>query len=415
MTGMTLTTTSVVELHALHFGSDDEGESEIGRPETGVFIALGAEGAAVLRWLAAGIPLASVAERFRDQFDGDVDIVDFVREISGCGFVRSVDGHLLVDETEAVEGNRGWRLLGNLPPHRVSWLLSRPARALYVLVWLTLPLLLVTRPVLFPTAEDAVFGPGLLTNILALTVLGWLLAFLHELAHLVAVRARGSEATLDLSHRLHIVVAQTDMTAVRALPRNERYAPYLAGMTWDATVLLAISLLAAVGWTAPLTQAAAYVLIMSLLFEFALFLRTDVYYVLTNALRLGNLAGDSRRWLLNLWSGFLRRDARYDLSGVPARELRWVRWYAVPAAAGVVLALAQFTFLGLPLLAAFVTQASAGLHQGVGSVDFWSSVGTLALVAAQFGLLGLGMLREQRRRRSRSALVDTGRAAISEG
>lgn len=414
MSGIKLAATSVVELHDLHFGADGDGGFEVGRPATGVFIALGTEGAAVLRWLATGMPLASVAEQFHHQFHGDVDIEDFVREISGCGFVKSVDGHPLLDETQAAEGNRGWRLLGSLAPSRVSWLLSRPARALFVMVWLTLPVLLVMRPALFPTAEDAIIGPGILTNLVVLTLLGWLLAFLHELAHLVAVRARGSEATLDISHRLHILVAQTDMTAVRALPRNQRYAPYLAGMTWDAAVLLTISLLAAAGRTAPLTQAAAYLLMMSLLFEFALFLRTDLYYVLTNALRLGNLAGDSRRWLLNLLSRILRRDIHHDLSGVPARELRWVRWYAVLAAAGVGVTLAQFVFLGLPLLAVFVAQASAGLAEGVGALDFWSSVATLAVVAAQFGLLGLGMIREHRRRRSRTELMDAGRAAISE-
>ena len=49
MTTMTLSDSSVVGLHPLHIGEERDGETEVGRPETGVFVSLPAEGVALVR------------------------------------------------------------------------------------------------------------------------------------------------------------------------------------------------------------------------------------------------------------------------------------------------------------------------------------------------------------------------------
>jgi hypothetical protein len=418
MAGLTLEGSTVVALHRLHIGEEHNGESEVGRPETGTFIALPAEGVALVRWLADEVPLRQVGERFMAAYGQEVDVVGFVRELSGCGFINSINGCPLVDESPAEIASemaaepRGWRLLSGLPQSRVAWLLSRPARACYFAIWATVLALLVTRPDLRPSADGALLNIGVLGNLAVLTGLGWLLVFLHELAHLVAVRARGCSGSLDLSHRLHLLVAQTDMTSVRVLPRNERYAPYLAGMTWDATVLLSCLLLRAAGLASDLPQVIAYLLAMSLLFELGLFLRTDVYYVVTNLLRLGNLMYDTRRWLTNVTLRIVRAAPRHDLSDIPPRELRMVRWFAILVIVGVGVTIGQFVLLGLPLLLTFVRDSANGLYAGPGSLSFWDSAGLLAVVATQFGLLFIAVVRERRRAQARAARAAAGLALI---
>jgi putative peptide zinc metalloprotease protein len=414
MTALTLRDDSLVTLHPLHIGEEQDGEVEVGRPDTGVFIALPAEGVSLVRMLTDRMPLSEVAARFQTTHGAEVDVVDFVRELSGCGFVHTVDGVVLTEQPESDAGTepRGWRLLARLPQRRVAWLLSRPARACYLVVWAGLLSLLVARPDLWPSAGDAFLDIGVLGNLALLTLLGWLLVFLHECAHLVAVRARGCSGTLDISHRLQFLVAQTDMSSVRVLPRNQRYAPYLAGMTWDATLLLLCLLLRVAGTPSPLPGLVAYLLAMALLFECAIFLRTDLYYVFTNLLRLGNLMQDTRRWVANLGARMLRNPPRHDLSDVPARELRVVRWFAPFAMIGVVVAVGQFVLLGLPLLLRFVAEAASGLAADPRSLPFWDSVGLLGVVGAQFGLLLVGIVRERWRRRARTAAVEAGRALI---
>lgn len=414
MTALTLLDDSLVALHPLHIGEEQDGEAEVGRPDTGVFIALPPEGVSLVRMLTAGMPLREVADRFKTTYGADVDVVDFVRELSGCGFVHRVDGIVLTEQPEAAAAAepQGWRLLAGLPQRRVAWLLSRTARACYLVIWVGLLSLLVARPDLFPSARDAFLGIGVLGNLVLLTLLSWVLVFLHECAHLAAVRARGCSGTLDVSHRLQFLVAQTDMSSVRVLPRSQRYAPYLAGMTWDATLLLLCLLLQAVGTASPLPGLVAYVLAMALLFECAIFMRTDLYYVFTNLLRLGNLMHDTRRWVANLAARVLRRSEPHDLSDIPARELRVVRWFAPFAMVGVAVAVGQFALLGVPLLLRFVGEAASGLAGDPRSPLFWDGVGLLCVVVAQFGLLFIAIVRERRRRRSRAERSEAGRSLI---
>lgn len=414
MTALTLHDHSLVTLHHLHIGEEQDGEVEVGRPDTGVFIALPAEGVSLVRMLAARMELREVADRFEATYGADVDVVDFVRELCGCGFVHTVDDMVLTEQPEsgAATEPQGWRLLGGLPQRRVAWLLSRPAYACYAMIWVGLLSLLVARPDLWPSARNAFLEIGVLGNLVLLTLVGWGLVFLHESAHLVAVRARGCSGTLDISHRLQFLVAQTDMSSVRVLPRHHRYAPYLAGMTWDATLLLLCLLLQAVGTPSPLPGLVAYVLAMALLFECAIFMRTDLYYVFTNLLRLGNLMHDTRRWVANLAARVLRQAEPHDLSDIPARELRVVRWFAPFAMVGVAVTVGQFALLGVPLLLRFVGEAASGLAGDPRSLSFWDSIGLLGVVVAQFGLLFIAIVRERRRRRSRAARSEAGRSLV---
>lgn len=414
MTALTLRGDSLVTLHPLHIGEEQQGEVEVGRADTGVFIALPMEGVSLIRMLTGRMPLSEAADRFRATYGVDVDVLDFVRELSGCGFLNTVDGVVLPEQPESgsVTEPHGWRLLAGLPQRRVKWLLSHPARACYVVIWAALLSVLVARPDVWPSASDAFLRIGVLSNLVLLTLLGWVLVFLHECAHLVAVRARGCDGTLDISHRLQFLVAQTDMSSVRVLPRHHRYAPYLAGMTWDATLLLVCLLLQVGGTQSPLPGLVAYVLAMALLFECAIFMRTDLYYVFTNLLRLGNLMHDTQRWVADLAARVLRRPSPYDLSDIPARELRVVRWFAPFATLGVAIAVGQFVLLGLPLLARFVAEAASGLSTDPRSLSFWDSVGLLGVVGAQFGLLFVAIVRERWRRRSRAARSEAARSLI---
>ena len=63
--------------------------------------------------------------------------------------------------------------------------------------------------------------------------------FVHELAHLIAARAVGVNSRMGISHRLWYLVAETDLTGLWSVTRNQRYLPMLAGMIVDLTVPLA--------------------------------------------------------------------------------------------------------------------------------------------------------------------------------
>ncbi|MEU8210968.1 hypothetical protein AB0B85_17440 [Micromonospora sp. NPDC049044] len=394
----TLTDTTVVRLYPLHIGESEDGVCEVGRVDTGEFVELPAEGVDLVRWLGAGLPLGEVRRRFTDRYGTEPDLADFLDGIASCGFLRldATTGDGGAPATGAEAPRRGVAVLANLSPRRVSWLLAPPMRVLYVGGWLTAPLLLALVPSLRPTPADAFLLDGVLANALVVAMVAWVLVLLHELAHAATVRALDVTGRLSISRRLWFLVAQTEMSAVRSVPRRRRYAPYLAGLTWDLLLMSACLVLQLAGVHERLVRGVVYTLTLSVVYQFLVFMRTDIYYVLGNWLRLGDLMGDTRRWLANQVRRLVGRDPGSDLGGVPARELRIIRWYAPFYLLGSLAVTAALLALTVPAMATMVRLAIDGLDAPVDGLAFWNGVGFLALVALQLATFGWVLVTERR-------------------
>ncbi|MGC4812213.1 hypothetical protein ACLQ29_16955 [Micromonospora sp. DT228] len=395
-----LADTTVVLLYPLHIGDSEDGVCEVGRVDTGDFVELPAEGVDLVRWLGEGLPLGEVRRRFADRYGTEPDLADFLDGIASCGFLRGDAGDAGPPATgagsPATADRRGIAVLANLPPHRVSWLLAPPMRLLYVGSWLTVPSLLALVPSLRPTPADAFLLDGVLANALVVAMVAWVLVLLHELAHAATVRALGVTGRLSISRRLWFLVAQTEMSAVRSVPRRRRYAPYLAGLTWDLLLMSVCLVLQLVGVHERLVRGVVYTLTLSVVYQFLVFMRTDVYYVLGNWLRLGDLMGDTRRWLANQVRRLVGRDPGHDLGGVPARELRIIRWYAPFYLLGSLAVTAALLALTVPAMVTMVRLAVDGLDAPVDGLAFLNGVGFLALVALQLATFGWVLVTERR-------------------
>jgi hypothetical protein len=198
---------------------------------------------------------------------------------------------------------------------------------------------------------------------------------------------------------MYFLVAQTDVSGVRVAPRNRRYAAFLAGMTCDVAIVTGclVTQVAGLGGAGErVARAVAYMLVVALLFQCLVFMRTDVYYVLANWLRVGNLHEDTRHLLANRVRRLTGRAPAHDLSAVPERELRIIRWYAPFYLAGSAAVLVALGFLVVPGLWPFVDMALAGVAGSVGTVGFWDGAGFLLLVLAQFTALIWVTVRERR-------------------
>lgn len=391
-----------VVLYALSIGELEDGMAEVGRPETGVFVSLPEEGVELVRTMQQGLTLAEVSARFAERYGTAPDLEDFISALTECGFVRQIGEQYLGESADGAQeaGStvplvRGWRLLSSLPTSRVAWLVSKRALFVWALVWIAVPVIFAARPGLVPKGKDGLLGLGVTGDAVGLTILTWILLLGHEVAHLVAVRARGCTGVLRISHRLHLLVAETDMSSVRSLPRSQRYVPYLAGMTFTATILLLCLVARLAGLNAQPVPAIAFLCAVTLLLEFAVFMRTDIYYVMVTWFRLGNLMADAWHLIGNQIARVLRRPRPYDLSAVPARELRIVRWYSVFMVAGVTVFVGQFLLLGLPLLFSFIRNTGTRLGSGPATLGFWDGVVLLSLVVAHFGTLGFVAVRRR--------------------
>lgn len=393
-----------LRLAPLHVERDDRGDAhEVGRVDTGVFAEMPAAGLDLIAWIGDGLPLGEVKARFRSRHGEEPDLVDFVATLTELGFVDTIDGEAL--EQEGPEAVRAWQPLRRVDGARLAWTRRRPAVVGWCVLaaagWIGVPLWYVLFPDAWPTPSSAWIGGSVsvFLNFAVLGVVGWTLVLLHELSHVFAMRALGQDSTLTLGHRLYFVVIQSNVAGARALSRRMRYVPYLSGMTWDLAVLETCLVLHATLLPLPVVGAVIYMTTMGLLFQCAFFMRTDMYYVLTNRLRLGNLMEEMRQWLGNLGCRLAGGRPRYDLSGVPAREMRFVRGYAVFCAVSFVALSYAAWMLYLPILSRFVLGAAHGLTAGPTHAEFWDASAFLTVTLGYFFVLIGVSIRDLRHRR----------------
>ncbi|HEU5474656.1 MAG TPA: hypothetical protein VFV67_28750 [Actinophytocola sp.] len=357
---------SVLRLHPLAFrDGDDSDDVVIGRPELGEFVELPRLGAVAVRLLGDGLAVRAVEDRIAREHGVELDVADLAEALVELSFAASVDGTPLPDPA----GERPGSHLPWLRAEHVRWLFGRTATAVWAVVVAAALLTLARRPDLIPTASDFFWTPYVGLAILVGTLMFSVNVSVHELMHLAAARSYGAPARIGFSTRLHYLVVQTDVTAIWTVSRRGRHRVYLAGLRWDAFTVCLCTLVIAYADPAPLPAgllgALALTVLLSMIAQAQVYLRTDLYYVLMEWLRAKNLYPDGIAYVRHLWHRARRRPTTDPLTDLPTRERRAVRVYAVAMAIGCTAALTSFALFGLPILVqAFVT-AFHGLAAGL--------------------------------------------------
>ena len=352
----------------------------IGSPRSPDYLAVPQIGGQVVQWLRAGHDLDRCAELAETAAGRPVDVVRFVAALA--------DGGLLPDAAEPTE-NAG------PAPVRGRWigrLLFGPAGLLVQLaLGLIAVVLLVSTPELRPTFEDGFIVDAPLPAMLLLAAIGTATGLLHEVAHVVAAARFGVRSRLSISRRLFVIVYQTDLTGLWALPRRQRAVPIGAGMTSDAAILglLLITELLLPADPHPLVPAVIRALVLlkvtALLFQFEAFMRTDGYALFALATRSRNLwavKGAVARAVVNRATA----DDRRMLAVTNPREVKWAKLYLLLYLPGVVWATWYLVAFGIPSIKRIAELSAGAINaDGLFSLTGWTGAAALALC---FGPLG---------------------------
>lgn len=314
-----------------------EGDDHIvGRMASGVFVSLPPVGVQAIELIQQGLPLSEVRTRLPA-----VDVDAFAADLLDCGFVAEADGHLIDGEPPPPH-------LPRLQARHVRWLFTWPAAVVWLATVATAVVTLIRHPELLPNHVDFFWLPGTSLPLIAGTAVACVTITAHELAHLAAARAINVPARVSISTRLHHIVAQTDVSGAWAAPRRQRYVVYLAGIAMDLLIAAVAVLLMATTTTLDAFLAVVVLTVtLSVAWQFEVYLRTDLYFVLQDLLRCGNLHEDARRYLRG--------------KGADNRRVRWYAWFM---ATGTVVALAAFVTYTVPILVRLWTQAATAVLQG---------------------------------------------------
>ena len=401
-----LTEDSRLALRSLTIVAEHD-EYVIGDPATGRFFAVPSAGVRVLSSLRDG---RTIGEAARDASGPDetLDALDFASVLVQAGFVDEVDGRPLptAGATRALpEFNHTARRLGRV-------LFSVPTTAFSAVVLAAVIAVFAAEPAMRPKFEDLFMHPMPVVSFAVLFGLSVATGMLHELCHWWSARSLGVPARIRLSRRFYIPVMETDLSALWSLPARLRYAPFLAGMAFDALTLAAAVALR-FAWSQELIDVSPLLIrilgafvtlkVFEIMFQFLVFLRTDLYAVMITALGLRNLDRVTR---LRLKAGLrLAKPAeRLELEGAHPRDVAASRWYVVCYVLGLLWAVWFFKAWFYPSTFVVFTWMTSSLGNApVASGYWWQAILVMALVSTNV-IWPLGVYARQRAaRRARAA------------
>jgi putative peptide zinc metalloprotease protein len=377
----------------------------VGLPDRSVFLVLPADAVDVLDDLARGQTVGDAQARCHERTGETPDMEAFLTQLEQRGFVRPIDAAGAAAPFDTPRE----RAQGGRQPH-FEWISPRWASRLCGTATMTLAAIVIAlaaaavmlKPGLIPGWRAAYFPQYTGTGLLWLMSIGVFTTFIHEMAHLVAARARGVSCRFGIGNRLWFVVWETDMTGIWALPRRRRYLPLLAGPLVDlvsASALLLLFFAHASGWIAltPRTEqfgrALLFIYLMRIVWQCYFFVRTDFYYAITNLLGCTSLMQDTQVYLRNIVARLTGIGRVHDQRDVPSVERRMLGVYAVIWIAGRALALTVLVFVQFPLLLQYLALFGQAWLGGASSGTDGISAGATvpALVAVTFMLAGLAM------------------------
>lgn len=371
----------VLDFHPLSFVPEGD-DVVVGRVDTGSYAVLPVDGAELLRRLSDGLEPAQAAQWYESTFGEPVDIDDFVDSLGELGFVRTAAEAVVVPKAPRLQ----W--LGRALFSPVAWLC-------YLALLISWMVFALPHGDIRPSSSQLFFTSSVLA--VQLTVmLGQLpFIFLHESFHVLAGQRAGLSSKLNISNRFTFVVIETQSNGLLSLPRRRRYLPFLAGMVFDLIAVSVLDLIAQLsrhsdGSLSPagkLCLAFSFAVLTRIAWQFLLYLKTDLYFVLAAALNCHDLHDASTALFMNRIWRLLRRDNRLvDESQWTSRDLRVGRWYGWFLAVGLLTMAGVTCFVTVPVLVTFVHRVAVGLTAGAATVRFWDALLFVSLNVLQFAL-----------------------------
>ncbi|HET9227472.1 MAG TPA: hypothetical protein VFR31_12445 [Thermoanaerobaculia bacterium] len=385
------------------FSRQDGGEEEmvIGRPDVGVFLALPREAVRVLEDLAAGKTVGEARDLYHQRHGETPDMTAFLELLSEKGFVRLRRGESDTAEETGVASRVAARKyhFENIPKGVARFFFGSAALCVYTLVIAVGAWIALRHPSLVPGRGALYFERLHTPKILTVIGFSFVTLFFHEMSHLVAAHAVGVKSRLSIGHRLWVLVAETDLTGLWAVPKKQRYLPLLAGPLTDLATTSGILLClqaATRGWLdfSPLAiemlRAIFFAYVLQLVWQLFFFVRTDLYYAIATLFDCKNLLGDTETFLKNRLAQVVPSIKVVDQSHIPVKERRVIRAYALVWLLGRALALFLLFAVTLPLTFAYLKKMAKALSGGWGT-DAVAFVDALSMMILSATLVTLGM------------------------
>jgi putative peptide zinc metalloprotease protein len=278
----------------------------VGNAELDEFYSFPGTGVDILRMLQEGRTVAEVKSALADSAQDPIDVDEFIDTLIEIGFIYSPDDKHKFEQAVSNVSSGERRLIFKANQGFARAVFSLPTLAIYLSVVGYAAYSAAVDSTLLLNPEAFYLSKHLTATLLLLALLYAFSVSLHELGHMLAAARQGINSKLGFGNRLWQIVAEADMTGLLSLPRKKRYLPMAAGMMVDVFNIAVITI--ALKWVIEnaydrfaiqLLQAWALQIAITMIWQFNIFLRTDVYYLVCNFYGFTNLDDRARSFLSN--------------------------------------------------------------------------------------------------------------------
>lgn len=332
--------------------------------------------------IQAGRNLGEIEDELKQRYpDEEIDIIQFVSDLIELELVTELDGRVLQNISGEEEAPQVLRR--EFPIfHKIGYFLFRtpviliyPAALIYSL-WTIL-----TKPQYGPEFHSMHILDTMTLNVIIWAGLSLLLLAFHEFSHFLAARAYHVPAKYDFGHRYYFLVLETQLTDIWKLEPRQRVIPYLAGMMNDS-IMLALSVSLRILFPEmndvlyEILELATFYLVIMLVFQTCVFMKTDLYYVVESLSGYLNLQERAVQWIKNT---FMRRSKE--------KEPGFVKFFVGVYCAGIGLVAWFFVWRAYPQFMHFVDHATDYLSYPITDFFFWDGILFITVNAASLAIL----------------------------
>jgi putative peptide zinc metalloprotease protein len=353
----------------------DGDEFTIGDPYHTEFLRVPLIATEIIKRLDGNTPLGDILKEINAKFGEDVDIIDFMETLLEYGLIYKINNNVINTQIKR-EPKAIYKKMGEV-------FFSLYSMIFYFLCLLSICILLVLEPQLIPKYQSLFLFDSLGLNALNLLILAALLKGLHEFGHFLAAAKENVLSNIRFNLRMIWLVIETDMTGLWAKDKKARYIPFLAGMLWDITLLfLGLSLQLVINESIIIgyLQIITFIAASSIIFQFIIFLRTDLYFVLINWKNASSLEQHS---ILYLKQKFLKKQ-NSNWKSLPQHEKKTAIWFSyLYVIGGIIGILGVVYFQVFPTIHVFKMIWDNLSNQQITSFYFWDSIIIIGVILVQ--------------------------------
>jgi hypothetical protein len=311
----------------------------------------------------------SLIEKFPNE---EVNLVDFANQLFELGLIDQLDGEKI--EKKHISKEPSGMLW--VSPKLGRFFFNKFTVLLYSVILVLNIVIFIVHPSLFPHRDDIFVFDIMFVNVIFWMAFSFLFVLIHEFGHVLAIRAHNLPTKMEIGHRMFFVVLLTDMSSIWRLPPKDRNILFLAGLYFDS-ILLFLALITQLffpnssNFIIGLVHLATFDIVLRMIFQCCIYMKTDLYYVFENISGCYNLMENAKQ-AINKRLSFLKLQQMDEV--IFSGEKRTVSFYTLLYFLGFVITIFLYFHYYIPEIIHVGEQILPGFINSPTSLLFWDAV-----------------------------------------